>query len=227
MLKGLKLGMYFCLIVFFFASCASNETGNLTSGKDTETSDIIAFRQNMITGAKAAKDEKYEQALKYFYKAEEIRPEDENAIRFIGQTLYHLEKPEEAIAYFNKLKDINPYEYRAYAHLGMIYRNLFEYKKSIEYFEKTLELKNNDKSAIANLADIHFKLKEFSASYKYILLFEKIINKENILLLPQQERIKIKKATEKFSHYKSVIKKAHPEVFKETMNKHKEQKSII
>ncbi len=176
-----------------------------TEQKKQDDSEVALFRLNREKGLSARKHKNYAEALQFFKKAEEIKPEDEELIGLIAFSLYLQEEYIESIGYCEKLLELNEFEYKAYGILGINYKRLNELPKAVESFQKVIELKPNDHAAMVNLVDIYFKLKEYENCEKYIVMYEEIIDKEDLSLLTAKRRELIKKTLDRFAHYKSVI----------------------
>ncbi len=190
-------------------SLGVNEPDNAieTEGSIPHDSNSKLFRQYRAKGLSARKQKNYGEALEYFQKAEKLRPEDTELIGAIAYMFHIEEEFNESITYCEKLIQLNEYEYKAYGILGINYKKLNDPSKAIESFKKVIELKNNDHGAMVNLAGIYFKLKQYKKCEKYMLLYEETINKENSSLVPEKRRKLTRKTLDRFSHYKSVIKK--------------------
>ena len=169
--------------------------------------DSKSFRQYREKGLSARKQKNYIEAIKYFQKAEKLKPEDEDLMRSIAYTFYLQKEFNESINYCEKLIKLNQYEYKAYGILGINYKRLYDFPKAIESFKKVIELRYNDQAAMVNLVELNFKLKKYKNCQEYILMYEETINKENLSLLTEKRREVIRKTLDRFSHYKTVIKK--------------------
>jgi len=155
------------LVLLAVGGCATtNQAPNITENK-TEAVDTKKLRNLLSKGSIAGKGERYEEALNYFKRAEQIQPNSEEVLRLISITLNKLEQIEESVPYLLKLADVNPFNYQTYGRLALAYRDLYEFEKSIAAFKKVLDLKKGEKQSIANLADIYFRIKDYKNSGKY------------------------------------------------------------
>ena len=63
---------------------------------------------NLDTGNELLNEGKYDEAIVYYDKALEIKPNDVDALNNKGLALYNLERYEEAITYYEKALEIDP-----------------------------------------------------------------------------------------------------------------------
>lgn len=198
------------LKLFIFALITGCQTA---SNKDPYPKTLISEQRVEIDnfdfyrgkGHRAYKQKHYNEALKYFLKAEEIEADNIELLGLIGVTLRHMSMHKEAIKYFEKVIKLNPDEYRAYYDIASIYKDKENHTQAVPFYLEVLKLKYNDKGAIVNLADISFKTNQYNDTLKYITMFTDVVNKEGDQLLTDKERILIRKTRERFVHYKTII----------------------
>ena len=82
----------------------------------------------------------YKEALKYFKKAVEINPANEDALFCLGYTHGALKHHNRAAKFFKKVTKINPNNHRAFNNLGVAYALTGNYSKGRRYFKKATEL---------------------------------------------------------------------------------------
>jgi tetratricopeptide (TPR) repeat protein len=113
-------------------------------------------------GEVAIQREDYDSAQKYFGKALEISPEDEQAALNVGEILFSNQKIDEAIHYYDMAIQIKPDWSKPYLKLGYVYLNKADYEKALEYFNKfiTMDPENPEVPTVNNIIATIEKLKE-------------------------------------------------------------------
>ena len=83
--------------------------------------------------------EKYEEAIKCFDKVLKIVPENEDALKYMGYSLYKAAMYEKAIIYFDKTLEIDNDDFFSLYNKGNALYELKKYKEAVRCFDRALE----------------------------------------------------------------------------------------
>jgi len=127
---------------------------------------------SMLGDAYFANDETTK-ALEQYKKAEDVNPNDVEAVFKTAQFLYFVRQFDKSKIRFGKLLNLSPQHARGHFFSGMLYKEAGDTAEAIDFFEKTIELLGADYNSSLQLAMLH----EATGKYKEALAdYEKAIN---------------------------------------------------
>ena len=136
----------------------------------------------MNKGRECKKNEKYNDAIKYYNKAIKLNPKCWRAYNNIGICYKELKEYEKAFKYFNKAIDIAPDSPIPYANRGNLYDLLKKYDEALSDYNKALELDNDNPKCIfeilTNRGDTYRLLGKYDEALKDLNKAVEL-NKEN------------------------------------------------
>jgi tetratricopeptide (TPR) repeat protein len=106
---------------------------------------VDAAQAMLIQGNFLSSARRYEEAIAFYDRAVEIKPDKYEAWSNRGNSLLTLGRYEEAIKSYNKSIDINPDCYEAWLGRGTALYNLGEYKKAVESYDQAVAIKSDIK----------------------------------------------------------------------------------
>ncbi len=125
-----------------------------------------------MAGVQLARNGKLKKALKYFYQAEDLDPNNKYILQDISLASYHLGKYKASLEYADKVLLLSAYDYATLLRKAFIYQNLDDYENSIHSYSTVLKYKPDDHVALANIAKIEFENKNYKESMAYVDRFE-------------------------------------------------------
>ena len=105
----------------------------------------VVFGKHMERGNSLFKEAKYNEALKEFAAAAELRPSSPHATNNVGYVYFKMGKYDEAIRWFEKAIALDRQRALAYGNLGEAYLNLNRKEEARKAFVRYLELAPNSK----------------------------------------------------------------------------------
>ena len=108
----------------------------------------------------------FEEAIKGYQKAVEIKPDDDSAYNNMGIAYDNLKQFEEAIKSYQKAIEINPYNNAAYYNMGIAYDNLKQFEEAIKSYQKAIEIKPENDWAYNNMGNAYRNLKQYKEAIK-------------------------------------------------------------
>lgn|GEM_PF-6871259 len=97
----------------------------------------------------------FREALSFYAKALQIRPQDPVTLFHLGEAYTVLNLPVAALRLFKKAIELNPSNYRAHTEFAKLYALLGDYGKADEHFKKALSINGNHYGILGDYA--HFK----------------------------------------------------------------------
>lgn len=110
-----------------------------------EINDKIESLDKFASGLQ--KNEKYENAIKYYDKILEIDSSNTDALSSKGHCFFMLSKYGEALECYDNLLEINPYDEYCYSSKGHVCFRMGKYDEAIKCYDKLLELNPNYSNA--------------------------------------------------------------------------------
>lgn len=209
----IRVLLIFILAVYGCAAANPKDTKKVPEPEPDSTEvksvreEVPLFRQYMEKGKKSAAETNYDEALIYFLKANEEKPDDENILLETGVTLRHLNRREEALEYFYQAAGKNPKSLKALRNIGTVHMELGHDPEAIEAFTGLLDIEPNDEASIVNLADLYFRAGDYESCHKYIRMFYQNLGDYNFLNTTADEYKRIKSIFERFTDYMTVIER--------------------
>jgi Tfp pilus assembly protein PilF len=156
-LSRFRLGVV--LILLFAVACAT-------------TNDAQRKKQAVATrnlGEAYLMEQNYTLALKEFFKAESLNPDDPYLQNDIGLAFYYKEKYDEAILHYKKALDLKSDYAPAMNNLGNAYMAQQRWDSAAEYYEKALDsvLYATPQLPLSSLGAIYYEKKDYQRSEKY------------------------------------------------------------
>jgi tetratricopeptide (TPR) repeat protein len=131
------------LVTSFNVAASKAETDQMAAslkspGNFTAYELFVKGRNAMLLGTEAG----YQEAVAYYRKAIELKPDYAAVYSNLGSALNHQRKPEEAVAAYRKAIEIQPIAYN-YSNLGVALLNQGKYEEAVAAQRKAIELKPN------------------------------------------------------------------------------------
>lgn len=101
---------------------------------------------------------RYDEMLKDFNKAIELKPDYYSAYINRGNVFKMLKQYDEAIKDYNKVIELNPNSYEAYNNMGTVYMREKKYPEAISNLKRAIELKPDYGMAHANLGIVMYNI---------------------------------------------------------------------
>ena len=138
--------------------------------KNLEKDKQIA-EKSRILGEAYYRDQRPQEALRAFLKAEELYADDHLLQEDLGLAYLALGRPELAIRHFKKALEINPEYTPARNNLGNAYASQKEWAKAIEQYRiaSTDVLYATPYFPLANLGFVYYQQKEYTLAERYYL----------------------------------------------------------
>ena len=130
----------------------------------------------IVEGDRLLKENKYEDAIRYFKEVLKLNSKNEMAQGRIGEILHALGQYEEAISSFDKILKANPTNAAAWIKEGEIFSNFERYDDAIKCFDKALEINPKNTLALGRKGEVFNELEEYE---KAIDCFNEILKTEN------------------------------------------------
>ena len=103
---------------------------------------------------------RYEEALEYYDKAIELRPEYFRTKNNKGETLYRMQRYEDALAAFQSLMDDNSGNSVLRSNIAMCLHYLNRYNEAYQEYKKAIELSHTNKYAVDGLKILEEDMKK-------------------------------------------------------------------
>jgi tetratricopeptide (TPR) repeat protein len=150
-------GFAVCLGVLFVLGLNVWQQGKIykdieTLWRDTIAKNPAAWMPHNNLGATLQKQGKLEEAIAYFSRSVEIKPDHEKAHSNLGVALQQQGKFKEAIESFSKALTINPDFAGAHNNLGTTLQKQGRLEEAVVHFSKALQIEPNYAEAHSNLA---------------------------------------------------------------------------
>lgn len=105
---------------------------------------------------------KYEQALEYYQKSLQIRPDYQKPWQGQGDTLQALKRHKEALDAYEKAIQLQPDNWQSWLGRAQVLEKLGRYQEAIDAFKNVIQLKDNSWEAWQGLGNIQMKLQQYS-----------------------------------------------------------------
>jgi tetratricopeptide (TPR) repeat protein len=109
----------------------------------------------------------YQEAIKWYDKALEIKPSFTSAMNNKGLALYNLGQYQEAIKWYDKALEINPHDTNAMNNKGLALYNLGQYQEAIKWYDKALEITPTDAVVLNNKGLAFNNLGQYQEAIKW------------------------------------------------------------
>lgn len=103
----------------------------------------------------------YEEAIKEYTKAIELKPDYVEAYFGLGCAYDDMEEYEKAIEKYTKAIELKPYDEIAFYNRGCAYADMGEYEKAIKDYTRTIELRPDYESAFVNRGCVYADMGEY------------------------------------------------------------------
>ena len=123
--------------------------------------------QSLISGMENYRDGNYQKALKDFFEAEKLFPQDPDIPFYIGLTYLELNQREKAIAYFQKALKLNPRYLDARFQLGMGLIQEGKFKQALSHLRKVFKQQPDKENLGYFLGYSYFNLGNFRKALHY------------------------------------------------------------
>jgi tetratricopeptide (TPR) repeat protein len=142
----------YLVIVLLLASCAATPAGNY----------------NNEQGIAIAAEKKWEEALKFFQKADLENPENAQIYNNIGWMYYKLDDFENSSKFLKKAMDLDPKYIAPRNNILALYQDKGRLGELVEYYESRVAKKPNDVIQIMELSIIYFKEERFKDAIRLL-----------------------------------------------------------
>jgi len=125
-----------------------------------------------LLGFALQSQEKYEQAIKHYRRAIELKLDYPEVYSNLGNALSSVGKSDEAIEYYQKALQINPNYANAHYNLGILFKSQGKLDEAIRHYRLTIDIKPDHIKAYNNLGNIlrsQGKLSEAISCYQRAL----------------------------------------------------------
>jgi len=137
----------FAILVWNQSKIYKNEE---TLWRDTIRKNPKAWIAYNNLGFDLASKERYEEALEYYKKALELKPDFAEVYYNTGIVFAKTDCPTEAVEYFQKALELNPLELKIHSDLGLALSRLGKYEESLKHLEQFLAIDPEDATAWYN-----------------------------------------------------------------------------
>ena len=119
-------------------------------------------------GVSYAKKGDFDEAIKWFDKALEVKPDDYNALRDKGAVYSNKSDFDETIRWCDKALKFKPDDYISLRGKGVVYLNKSDFNEAITWFDKALEIKPDDYASLRGKGVSYSKKHDFDESLKWL-----------------------------------------------------------
>ena len=98
------------------------------------------FDDYAMLGFRAYDDRKYRDAVKYFDKALELKPDNKKVLYYQGMSSYKIQEYEKAVEYYSKALRIDPWFKEAWKCKGDALLLIERFRDAVECYNKALEI---------------------------------------------------------------------------------------
>lgn len=156
-----------------FKDIMAQRDKNILKGEKGRYLPSLEELENIIEfGNKAFAQKNYYDALNYFSKAIDLKPNYDTAWYMRGVILNNLKKPNEALEAFIKALESNVENEKAWYSMGLVLYSLGRYEEEIECYNKAIEIKKDFLSAWNNKGTTLLQLERYDEA---ILCYDEIL----------------------------------------------------